>query len=60
MSELLLIDDDESLTELLGSFLSNQGYIVRIAKNGKDGAFKVNDFAGHEGRKRFVFLGTAW
>ncbi len=37
MLELLLIDDDESLTELLGSFLSNQGYKVRVANNGKGG-----------------------
>ena len=37
MSELLLIDDDESLTELLGSYLENQGHSVRIAGDGKDG-----------------------
>ncbi len=37
MPELLLVDDDESLTELLGSFLSNLGYVVQVVKNGKDG-----------------------
>jgi len=37
MSEILLIDDDESLTELLGSFLTNQGYSVRVAGDGKTG-----------------------
>ncbi len=35
--ELLLIDDDEGLTELLGNFLSNQGYRVLAANDGKEG-----------------------
>jgi two-component system KDP operon response regulator KdpE len=34
MPELLLIDDDESLTELLSSFLANQGYTMRVASDG--------------------------
>lgn len=37
MYDLLLIDDDSSLTELLGAYLTNQGYAIRIAENGKDG-----------------------
>ncbi len=37
MPELLLIDDDESLTELLSSFLTNQGYTIRVAHDGKAG-----------------------
>jgi len=36
MSELLIIDDDESLIELLGSFLANQGYTITVAKDGKE------------------------
>jgi len=37
MPELLLIDDDESLTELLSSFLANQGYALRVARDGREG-----------------------
>jgi two-component system KDP operon response regulator KdpE len=37
MPDILLIDDDESLTELLGSYFSNQGFTVRVAKDGKAG-----------------------
>lgn len=37
MPDLLLIDDDESLTELLGTYLSNQGYTIRITNDGKEG-----------------------
>ena len=37
MPELLLIDDDESLTELLGSYLSNQGFVIKVAKDGSEG-----------------------
>jgi len=37
MTELLLIDDDDSLTELLGSYLSNQGHTLRVARDGKEG-----------------------
>jgi len=37
MPELLLIDDDESLTELLSSFLANQGYTMRVASDGVKG-----------------------
>jgi two-component system KDP operon response regulator KdpE len=37
MPELLLIDDDESLTELLGSYLSNQGFVIKVAKDGNEG-----------------------
>jgi len=41
MSELLIIDDDESLTELLGAFLANQGYMIKIARDGKEGLRKL-------------------
>ncbi|MFQ5398847.1 MAG: response regulator transcription factor [Anaerolineae bacterium] len=37
MTELLLIDDDEGLTELLGDFLISQGHSVRVAHDGRDG-----------------------
>lgn len=37
MTELLIIDDDKGLTQLLGDFLSGQGYNVRTAENGKLG-----------------------
>ena len=41
MPELLLIDDDESFAELLGAFLANQGYTIRVAQDGKDGLRKL-------------------
>ena len=41
MPELLLIDDDENLTELLSSFLANQGYAIRVARDGVDGLRKL-------------------
>jgi len=34
MPELLIIDNDESLTELLNTYLCNQGYSVTVAENG--------------------------
>ena len=37
MTDLLIIDDDKSLTQLLGEFLSGQGYSVRTVENGKVG-----------------------
>jgi len=37
MTELLIIDDDKSLTQLLGDFLAGQGYSVRTVENGKIG-----------------------
>jgi len=37
MTELLIIDDDKGLTQLLGDFLSSQGYNVRTVENGKLG-----------------------
>jgi len=37
MPELLLIDDDESLTELLGSYLTNQLFTIKVAKDGNKG-----------------------
>ncbi len=37
MSDLLIIDDDKSLTQLLGDYLSDQGYRVRTVENGKLG-----------------------
>jgi DNA-binding response OmpR family regulator len=35
--ELLIIDDDQNLTELLGAYLENQGYVIKIANDGKEG-----------------------
>lgn len=37
MPEILLIDDDKNLTELLGTYLVNQGYTVRVATDGIEG-----------------------
>ena len=37
MTKLLMIDDDIGLTQLLGDFLSSQGYNVRTVENGKLG-----------------------
>lgn len=37
MPDLLLIDDDRSLTELLGNYLTNQGYSVQVAHDGLEG-----------------------
>lgn len=37
MPDLLLIDDDKSLTELLGNYLTNQGYSVKSAHDGLEG-----------------------
>jgi len=37
MAKLLLIDDDESLTELLSDYLRKQGHNVSIASDGLDG-----------------------
>jgi two-component system KDP operon response regulator KdpE len=37
MSDLLIIDDDRSLTQLLGDYLSDPGYSVRTVENGKLG-----------------------
>lgn len=35
MSELLLIDDDQELCELLGSWLSQEGFDVRACHDGQ-------------------------
>ena len=37
MAKLLLIDDDESLTELLSDYLKKQGHAVCLANDGLDG-----------------------
>jgi two-component system KDP operon response regulator KdpE len=37
MSDILLIDDDESLTELLAKYMVNQGFTVHVSNNGMDG-----------------------
>ena len=34
MSELLLIDDDQELCELLGSWLTQEGFAVRACHDG--------------------------
>ena len=41
MAELLLIDDDQSLTELLTDYLRNQGHIVHVAEDGLAGIRQV-------------------
>ncbi len=37
MSEILIIDDDQGLTQLLGDYLVRQGYTIRIAYDGHEG-----------------------
>ena len=37
MTDLLIIDDDKSLSQLLKEYLTGQGYTVRLAENGKAG-----------------------
>jgi two-component system response regulator ResD len=37
MPEILLVDDDQILTHLLGEFLRGQGFTVRATANGRDG-----------------------
>ena len=37
MPELLIIDDDQNLTELLGAYLENQGYAIKVANDGREG-----------------------
>ena len=41
MAELLLIDDDQGLTELLTDYLRNQGHIVHVAGDGLSGIRQV-------------------
>ncbi|MBE2238990.1 MAG: response regulator transcription factor [Caldilineaceae bacterium] len=44
MIDLLLIDDDANLTELLGNYLGDRGYAVRIAHNGAEGVRMVHAY----------------
>ncbi|MGC8782015.1 MAG: response regulator, partial [Anaerolineae bacterium] len=37
MAEILLVDDDQNLCQLLGEYLTGQGYAVRCAANGRAG-----------------------
>ena len=41
MAELLLIDDDQGLTDLLTDYLRNQGHIVHVANDGLSGIRQV-------------------
>jgi two-component system KDP operon response regulator KdpE len=41
MSEILMIDDDQSLSALLSEFLSGHGYAIRCANNGRDGLREI-------------------
>lgn len=43
MPNILFIDDDESLTEVLGTYLKNQGFHVSISSNGKDAVRRLVD-----------------
>ena len=42
MNKLLIIDDDEGLTELLSDYLSQQGFDVRVANNPLEGIELIN------------------
>jgi two-component system KDP operon response regulator KdpE len=42
---ILLIDDDDTLTSLLGEHLTNAGYAVRIANDGKSGLRFASELA---------------
>ncbi len=44
-SKILIIDDDTSLTELLETYLSQQGYSIRIANDGAEG---LRSFLNHQ------------
>lgn len=44
MPDLLIIDDDESLTELLGAYLSKQGFGVKVASDGLEGLKSLFNF----------------
>jgi DNA-binding response OmpR family regulator len=37
MISILLVDDDQNLTDLLGEYLRNQGYVVHQAGDGQQG-----------------------
>ena len=41
MAELLLIDDDQGLTDLLADYLRNQGHVVHVANDGLSGIRQV-------------------
>src|SRR3990172_1970811 len=43
MPEILMIDDDQSLSSLLCEFLSGQGYTTRRANNGRTGLREMFD-----------------
>ncbi|MGQ9491786.1 MAG: response regulator transcription factor [Anaerolineae bacterium] len=43
MAEILLVDDDQSLCQLLREYLSGQGYAVRCAANGRAGLRELFD-----------------
>jgi two-component system KDP operon response regulator KdpE len=43
MSDILLVDDDQNLTQLLGEFLRGQGFTVRTSANGRDGLRSIFD-----------------
>ena len=45
MSELLLIDDDQQLCELLGSWLSQEGFVVRACHDGSSARRALADSA---------------
>ena len=45
MSELLLIDDDQELCELLGSWLSQEGFVVRACHDGSSARRALADSA---------------
>ena len=41
MAELMLIDDDQGLTDLLTDYLRNQGHTVHVADDGMHGIRQV-------------------
>ncbi|GLQ31588.1 response regulator transcription factor [Litoribrevibacter albus] len=44
MTNILLVDDDITLNELLANYLSNQGFDVESAYNGKEALAKLSSF----------------
>jgi DNA-binding NtrC family response regulator len=42
-ARILIVDDDESIREVLKTILEEEGYIVDVAKNGKEAIRKTNE-----------------
>lgn len=43
MSDLLIVDDDNDLSELLADVLRDRGDVIRVARNGREGIHQVDE-----------------